>query len=286
MATASQVTSQADTQRRIVIEARRTLLTFWQGLDKSDLNLARDALMDFMPALVAEYGNAAGVAAAEFYDALRRDAATRSAFKAIIADADDTAVTEASRRLMGAMFDGNPEAMLQGLGAVIDKQVKQVYRDTVQGSAREDPARPLYARVPRGDTCRWCLMLASRGFVYASAEEAGGDGSRYHHDCDCVPTPEFSGSANIEGYDPDALYEQYQATAAAEQADIKKRTAEKVAEAKDPETPPSRVEELRKQTEELRQRNAEMRAEAERLRATRELYRTENLRAGAMLRAN
>lgn len=32
-------------------------------------------------------------------------------------------------------------------------------------------------------------MLASRGPVYGTAEDAGGYGNRYHDDCDCIPVP-------------------------------------------------------------------------------------------------
>lgn len=212
MATAAQVTEQARINNALVEAAQAELEAFWRSLNFGagfDPIVNRDALMEFMPALVRKYGNAAGVAAADFYDGLRADAATTRAFKAIIAEADDVAVTEATRRLAKALFGDNPQSMLAGLGAVVDKQVKQVGRNTIQGSARQDPGRPLYARIPRGDTCTWCLKMASRGFVYASAEEAGGDGNKYHHHCDCVPTPEWSGEPTVEGYDPEALYQQY-----------------------------------------------------------------------------
>ena len=69
-----------------------------------------------------------------------------------------------------------------------------------------------YARVPTGtDTCDFCLMLASRGFVYydqAKAEE----GSHAHCDCVCVPGngADATSPTQIEGYDPNALYDLWQ----------------------------------------------------------------------------
>ena len=46
------------------------------------------------------------------------------------------------------------------------------------------------ARRPSGaKTCDFCLMLASRGPVYGTAEDAGGYANRYHDDCDCIPVP-------------------------------------------------------------------------------------------------
>ena len=88
-------------------------------------------------------------------------------------------------------------------------------------NARRDPDRPRFARVPQGEkTCDFCLMLASRGPVYLTAESAGAY-TRIHRGCDCKviafwDTVEDGFSRrrgrgmSIEGYDPDALYKQYQ----------------------------------------------------------------------------
>lgn len=65
-----------------------------------------------------------------------------------------------------------------------------------------------YARVPTGGgTCRFCLMLASRGAVYWTDAAA----SHAHSDCDCRTVPVFSGQSDrdIEGYDPDAYYDMW-----------------------------------------------------------------------------
>jgi hypothetical protein len=70
-----------------------------------------------------------------------------------------------------------------------------------------------YARVPTGpDTCDFCMMLASRGFVYYTKESAGVEG--IHEHCDCVVIPGNGGDATsptqVEGYDPDMLYDLWQ----------------------------------------------------------------------------
>lgn len=57
-----------------------------------------------------------------------------------------------------------------------------------------------YARVPTSaNPCDWCVMLASRGFVFHSADlaEAGG-----HEHCECVVVP-GGPRTTVEGYDPD-----------------------------------------------------------------------------------
>src|SRR5699024_8466088 len=79
---------------------------------------------------------------------------------------------------------GDTEQALATLGMVTDELVKQFGRDTVIGSA--DSNNRAYARVPTGsDTCAFCIMLASRGFVYSAAKSAG-ELSKFHGDCDCA----------------------------------------------------------------------------------------------------
>jgi uncharacterized membrane protein YgcG len=89
------------------------------------------------------------------------------------------------------------------LGA-LDQSVKRGYRQTIHKNAER------WARVPVGSyTCPFCVMLASRGFVYATEKSAGSSG-QYHAYCDCALVPSGKkGAANIDGYDPDKLYDLY-----------------------------------------------------------------------------
>lgn len=64
-----------------------------------------------------------------------------------------------------------------------------------------------YARVITGEwTCGFCVMLASRGPAYKSAEKAGlrkrADGTFYnsfHYNCDCIVVPVFGHARNYPG---------------------------------------------------------------------------------------
>lgn len=52
-------------------------------------------------------------------------------------------------------------------------------------------------------------MLASRGFIYSSAEAAG-QTDKYHSHCDCVIVPKWKETqVRIAGYDPELLYQRY-----------------------------------------------------------------------------
>ena len=74
-------------------------------------------------------------------------------------------------------------------------------RNRPQGGVR-------FARVPSGgETCPFCIMLASRGAVYYSEKTAGADG-HYHANCRCRIVPSWNGAA-IEGYDPDRYYDMW-----------------------------------------------------------------------------
>lgn len=65
-----------------------------------------------------------------------------------------------------------------------------------------------YARVPMGgDTCEFCMMLASRGAVYASSAAAG-EMEHYHANCHCKVVPAW-GLSEIEGYNPNEYYDRW-----------------------------------------------------------------------------
>ena len=78
--------------------------------------------------------------------------------------------------------------------------INETARLTGRFTAKNDPTRPKYARVPQGKTCAFCAMLASRGFVYAS-EDTAGKWNKYHHDCDCKIVPSW-GETKLDGYRP------------------------------------------------------------------------------------
>ena len=60
------------------------------------------------------------------------------------------------------------------------------------------------APVPFGNSCAFCLMLSTRGFVYLSWTSAGEDKGHYHAHCRCKIVTDKKG-AEIKGYDPEGL---------------------------------------------------------------------------------
>lgn len=202
----------------------------WASLDHSDALSVREALEDVLPDLTAVYGQVSATVSADWYDEMRDQAGASGSFSALVAAPFAAEAVRANARYaIGPLFSANPDpdAALALLELETDRMVLQPGRSTVSGSVRRDPAKPRYARVPQGDPCAWCRMLAARGAVYGTAEAAGENPDSYHADCNCVPTPIWGGGSYPEGYDPDALHQQYaDARVAAGSSDPKAITSE------------------------------------------------------------
>ena len=75
-------------------------------------------------------------------------------------------------------------------------------------NAKRDHAQ--FAWIPMGDTCAFCLTLASRGWQYMSQRAMkNGHAQHIHANCDCEYCVRFDTTSTVEGYDPDALQEKY-----------------------------------------------------------------------------
>lgn len=195
--------------RALVLAALRA---FWGNLETTNAVGTRDALLDYVPLLVAQYGEMATTVAADFFDTMREQAAAPGRFSAVLADPVDVEELRGQIRWsIGPLFsrdNPDPATALGRLQQKVDEFTLQPGRDTIAHSTGADPAKARWARVPVGKTCAFCLVLASRGPAYRSAETAG-QARKFHGDCDCTAVPYWQGSAHPEGYDPDALLQQY-----------------------------------------------------------------------------
>ncbi|NKY08936.1 hypothetical protein [Cellulomonas hominis] len=205
---------------QVVALARQDLTDFFASLDLNRPEAVRDALVDFVPALVGEYGDAAAAIAADWYEELR---ATQvgGRFTALAAPgAAGAEVAGSVRWAAGSLFGEDPTQALTLLGGAIQRHILYAGRATVRRNVARDAAHPRYARVPSGShTCAFCTMLASRGFVYHDEKLAqhrglGQHQDKFHDNCDCLVVVEFDADAHhIAGYDPDAMYAMYESAA-------------------------------------------------------------------------
>ena len=189
----------------------RDLMAFLGSLDISRPTAVKAALFEFVPELVTQYGDIAATVAADWYEELRADEGVRGRFRAPLAPS--VPVEQVNGRLgfvtrsAGPLFAGDAAALAGFLGLMANEYALQPGRDTVIESARKDNAA--FARVPEPGACKFCLMLASRGFVYSKSTV--GDSKKFHGKCRCNPMPVWDETrARVEfGYDPDALYDLY-----------------------------------------------------------------------------
>lgn len=187
--------------------AQRDFAKIWALLDFDDLDASKLMLLDLLPGMVDKYGDAAAEAAAEMYEAVCL-AETGKYTTAELAKADQRKVRRSVYYAAALMAKGEHQRAFAALRRALDYHVKNPARKTIENNARRDGAR--WARVPQGaETCEFCTMLASRGFVYHSEDTAKGDHG-YHTDCDCLPVPSFNADTVVPDYDPEYYFQLYQ----------------------------------------------------------------------------
>ena len=158
------------------------------------------ALIAYAHALVTKYGEGSAELACQMYDALAE------ASKANLPAAEPAATAEYGEvaRMVNATKRQNPANLPNG----VRRLVKRAGADTTLHNAIRDGAE--WAWVPHGDTCPFCIMLASNGWQKASAKLLkGGHAEHIHANCDCEFAVRFDGSTNVAGYDPEKYLRQY-----------------------------------------------------------------------------
>ena len=191
-----------------------------QSWEPGQVSECRARVVDALEVVMPAYTDVAAQAAADFYDAAR-EASTGSPMGARALSGYDPSLTErAVRAFVNEAIAGNvrrfDDLVLQRMGY----EMRRAAGNSILENGMRDQLRPRFARVPGGtETCSFCVMLASRGFVYHTYESAGGL-DHWHDNCKCVVVPGWdtyaagpsrrsSASTEVEGYDPDELYDRY-----------------------------------------------------------------------------
>ena len=132
------------------------------GVDFDALDYdTRQGLIDYAYALATKYGEGAGALASEMYDALAELSDTSVP---VALPAQTATYAEVAKAVNGTIKSRNTEI----ISAAVGRQVKMVGVDTMMQNALRDGAE--WAWIPRGDTCAFCIALASRGWQRASKE--------------------------------------------------------------------------------------------------------------------
>ena len=159
-----------------------------------------EALISYAYAVTTRYGEGSAELACQMYDALAEaaNAGVPAAEPAEPADYGEVA------RMVNATKNQNPANLPNG----VSRLVKRTGADTTLKNAVRDGAE--WAWVPHGDTCPFCITLASNGWQKASSKVLkGGHAEHIHANCDCEFAIRFDHSTTVAGYDPEKYLKQY-----------------------------------------------------------------------------
>lgn len=197
----------------ISADAQARVLRVLRGIRWTPENVAecRDLVLQALASVMPTYTDMAAQASADFYDAARELALGERLGAVSISGYDPRKTEGAVRGFVRFVLDGRVETFNDQVLQRIDYEMKRSAGESMFANGRRDPRRPKYARVPTGDeTCDFCLMLASRGFVYSSEATAGAVKlDHYHSGCDCRVVCQWDGGG-VEGYDTQAIYDRWQ----------------------------------------------------------------------------
>lgn len=181
--------------------------SLWTKSVKNDI---RDYVADSMSNYVDLYGTATQGLAARLNDAVL-DAQDISVNTPIADINVSDRANQSSHYWASNLWKDTPdvETFINGCTSFVERHVRHASDYCLIDSAQHGKyKRQLrYARVPQGPSCGFCIMLASRGFVYLSEETAGAF-NQWHNNCDCKVLGGFPG-IEVEGYDYKGMYGRY-----------------------------------------------------------------------------
>ena len=161
-----------------------------------------ETLISYAYAVTTRYGEGSAELACQMYDALAEA-------EGVLLPAAEPAATASYgevARMVHATKDQNPENLPSG----VSRLVKRAGADTTLHNAVRDGAQ--WAWVPHGDTCPFCITLASRGWQTASQKLLkNGHAEHIHSNCDCEFAVRFHSGTSVAGYDPEKYLRQYRA---------------------------------------------------------------------------
>ena len=157
-----------------------------------------ESLIRYAYALATQYGEAGAALAADMYDAI---AGLSGVSVPPAAVAPTAAYGDTAAAMYATTATGSPEQAV----AALERLVKLPAADTMLTNAIRD--RGEFAWIPSGDTCAFCLAVASRGWQDASPKILkGGHAEHIHGNCDCMFAVRFDPYTEVAGYDDGRRY--------------------------------------------------------------------------------
>ena len=188
--------------RRINDKATESMLLY---IERFGMPQTQEELRDFIYTafnLSTKYGEAAAALAAEIYDAVA--VASGASIPAAI-PAKTATISEVAKAINGTIKTGNQTIVADS----VYRLVKMAGVDTTMQNALRDGAE--WAWIPQGETCAFCLTLASRGWQRASKNALkNGHAEHIHANCDCTYAIRFNSDTTVEGYTPERYLRMYE----------------------------------------------------------------------------
>ena len=162
----------------------------------------RQEIINYAYGLSSKYGEAAAELACEMYDAA---GALSAVTLPPAVPADMPTYGDIAKAVNGTLKQSANESLV---ASALARQVKLVSVDTVMHNALRDGAE--WAWIPHGETCAFCIMLASRGWQQASSKALrNGHAQHIHANCDCTYAVRFDRNTEVQGYDPQKYLDMY-----------------------------------------------------------------------------
>ena len=169
-----------------------------------------EAIIDYAYALATKYGEASATLNAQMYDEI----AEMSGFITDPAELAPTATYKETAKAVARTLEKsvNPNSIAGTVGRLVkragaDTMLLNAYRDNSGKrkkyvSQKRKHSGAQFAWVPSGDTCAFCLMLASRGWQNQTNWAKDNHASHIHANCDCSYAVRFDDHTTVGSYDP------------------------------------------------------------------------------------
>ena len=178
----------------------------YEAIDRTDL-------IDYAYGLATKYGEASAAVSAEMYDAI---AILSGAPVPAAIPAETATYSDVAKTVNGIIKNtGNEVILAQGIGRLVkmagtDTILSNAYRDRPKGSgSKRRHSGAQVAWIPAGDTCPYCIMLASGGWKNQTEWGASHHSEHIHANCDCTYAVRFNKDLTVEGYDPEEYRQMY-----------------------------------------------------------------------------
>ena len=160
-------------------EKVQEFITGYEGFSYEDPQCMND-LVEFSYGISTTYGEAAAELACEMYDAM-------AAASGELLDPAVPALTPTYKEVNGTIRETSKISQNhEYISSQIGRLVKRTGADTTLQNAKRDRAE--FAWVPIGDTCAFCITLASQGWQYVSSKSlSGGHAEHIHGNCRLSP---------------------------------------------------------------------------------------------------